>query len=131
MSLSTIVNESGLDGSWELGEEGEAFTATATLPDGRSQRVVVRPARADEGRWIRVFSRIGQFERLSPRSLKRALEVNFEMLGGAIALNGDDLVVMQSLVAGTIGEGELRTAVESVARLADEYERAFFGTDAE
>lgn len=131
MNLTQIVESAGLRGEWELGDAGESFTAQPELPDGRTQRVSIRVARAGEFEWLRVFSRIGRIETISPRSLKRALEVNFEMLGGAIALTGDDLVVMQSLVADAIGEGELRAAVESVARLADEYERAFFGTDTE
>jgi len=129
MTLAEIVECAGLEGEWELGDEGEAFSATTSLPDGRSQRVSIRLARAEHGKWLRVFSRIGFIEAMSPQSMRRALAVNFEMLGGAIALHRDELVVMQSLLAQGMGEGELRAAVESVASLADQYERAFFGAD--
>jgi len=131
MTLAEIIEEAGLEGEWELGDEGEAFTATTKLPDGRAQRVSVRIARADDGKWLRVFSRIGRVAALSPESLRRALAVNFEMLGGAIALHRDELVVVQTLLAQEIGEGELRAAVVSAATLADQYERSFFGADVE
>ena len=36
---------------------------------------------------------------------------------------------MQSLLASGMGDGELRAAVESVAELADQYERRFFDAD--
>ncbi|MCM2316738.1 MAG: YbjN domain-containing protein [Thermoanaerobaculia bacterium] len=129
MSLAQIIGSAGLEGEWELGDEGEAFTATTSLPGGRVQRVSLRLARADDGKWVRVFSRIGRVETMSPQSMRRALAVNFEMLGGAIALHRDELVVMQSLLAQGMAEGELRAAVESVASLADQYERSFFGSD--
>ena len=127
MTLAEIVEGAGLEGEWELGDEGEAFTATASLPDGRVQRVSIRLTRADSGKWLRVFSRIGRVEALSAQSMRRALAVNFEMLGGAIALHRDELVVMQSLLAHGMGEGELLAAVESVASLADQYEQSIFG----
>lgn len=129
MSLAEIVEGTGLDGEWELGEKGEAFTVVTTLESGRAQRVSVRMARAEDGKWLRVFSRIGRVDALSPKSMRRALEVNFEMLGGAIALHADDLVVVQSLLAHGMREGELRAAVESIAILADQYERTLFGLD--
>lgn len=129
MTLAQIVDGAGLEGEWELGDEGDAFTATVSLPDGRAQRVSIRLARAESGKWLRVFSRIGQVEAMSPQSMRRALAVNFEMLGGAIALHRDELVVMQSLLAQGMGAGELAAAVESVASLADQYEQSFFGSD--
>lgn len=129
MTLARIVEVAGLQGEWELGDEGEAFTATASLSDGRSQRVSLHLARADDGKWLRVFSRIGKVEAMSPLSMRRALAVNFEMLGGAIALHGNELVVVQSLLAEGLGEGEVEAAIESVAGLADQYESAFFGDD--
>lgn len=129
MTLAQIVDGAGLEGEWELGDEGDAFTAMVSLPGGRAQRVSIRLARADSGKWLRVFSRIGRVEAMSPKSMRRALAVNFEMLGGAIALHGDELVVMQSLLAQGLGEGELAAAVESVASLADQYEQSFFGSD--
>ncbi|MGK2856544.1 MAG: T3SS (YopN, CesT) and YbjN peptide-binding chaperone 1 [Thermoanaerobaculia bacterium] len=131
MTLAEIVEQAGLHGEWELGDEGEAFMATTSLADGRDQRVSIRVARAESGEWVRVFSRIGRVEKVSPQSMRRALAVNFEMLGGAMALHRDELVVMQSLLARGMGEGELRAAIESVAVLADQYERSFFGVDAE
>jgi hypothetical protein len=129
MTLAEIVEWARLEGEWELGDEGEAFTTAASLADGRTQRVSIRLAPADSGKWLRVFSRIGELESLSPRSMRQALAVNFEMLGGAIALHGDELVVMHSLLASGMVDGELRAAVESVAELADQYERRFFDAD--
>lgn len=97
--------------------------------DGRHQVVSLEFFEFENQNLVRLFTTIGDIPDLSRDRLAMALRVNAGLAHGAIAIKYDELCMTATLVLEDADPGEVESVVSYLARTADYYERAFFGTD--
>lgn len=121
-----IVNARG----WMSGAKGDGIVIGVPQGDGsRKQDVFLSTFESEEGPMVRLTSRIGSAKVLDARRLKSALELNFRIPTGSLAIDGEDLVMTDTRPLKTTTPETSGSAVAFLAELADRYEKQFFGTD--
>ncbi len=119
--LRTVCAQRG----WELLPSG----VNVTHPNGRHQIVSFELFEFDEDRLVRLISTIGTTNKLRPEQMNQALRANMSLAHGALALQGDELCMTDTLSLEESDPGEVESAVAFLAEMADYYERILFGTD--
>lgn len=110
---------------WELLPSG----VNVVHPDGRHQLVSFDLFENDERPMVRLVSMIGGTRSLRPEQLEQSLRANMSLALGALALNGDDLCMVDTLSLEESDAGEIEAAIAYLAQMADYYEQILFGTD--
>lgn len=83
-----------------------------------------------EGRpMVRFHTVIGSTERIRAGRLQYALEINFSLPHGAMAVQSDELVMVDTLILADADPGEIEGSLEYMAATADHYEASIFGPD--
>jgi hypothetical protein len=111
--------------NWELLPTG----VVVRWGDGRHQLVGLEIFEFEREELVRLSTTIGEMEQLSRDQLTVALKTNAKLAHGALAIKNDQLCMIDTLLISDTGAGELGAAIEYLAREADEYERAIYGTD--
>ena len=96
---------------------------------GRRQRVSVGEFKDDAQPMVRFTTLIGPADRLEATRLRSALELNFRLPHGCLAVEGGNLVMTDTRVLQTATIQTAATVVEFLARQADQYEKLIFKTD--
>ena len=78
---------------------------------------------------VRLSTTVGAVEKLSRERLLLALEANATLEHGALAVETGQLCMTDTLLVETADAEELEAAIDYLARQADEFEHAIFGTD--
>jgi len=78
---------------------------------------------------VRLVSTIGGAGELRQQQLEQALRANMSLAHGALALEGDELCMTDTLSLEDSDPGEIEDAVSYIAKLADTYEQILFGID--
>ncbi|MCH2170762.1 YbjN domain-containing protein [Myxococcota bacterium] len=78
---------------------------------------------------VRLYSRIGSRSLIDPAVLPTALDLNFKLPHGAFAVNGDQLVLTETLPLDTLQAEDIAAALLYLATTADHYEQTIFGPD--
>lgn len=99
------------------------------LESGRHQGVELESFEFDGEALVRLVSPIGPTEHIEPLHLNSALRLNYGLPYGALALRGEQLVLIDSVVADDAEIGEIEAVVRYLAETADNFERTLFGTD--
>jgi hypothetical protein len=100
-----------------------------SLEAGRRQTVWLEAFDFEGEALVRVASGVGPTEHIEPLHLNTALRLNYGLPHGALALRGEQLVVVDTLMADEPDEGEIEAVVSYLAETADHFERTLFGTD--
>lgn len=119
--LRTICVERG----WELLPSG----VNVKHADGRHQVIHFELFDNREREGVRLTSMIGEAKGMSYEQMKQALRANMNLAHGALALHHDELCLTETLSLDEAEAGEIESAVEFIADLADMYEKILFGTD--
>ena len=129
MTLRELVSQIARDRGWEAREDDGRLGLAVSLERGRTQ--FVRFAEfADAGqKRVRFSTRIGKIAGLGEARFRAALEVNFRLPHGCLALDGEHMVLTETWSLDAAAAGASSEAVEFLARQADSYERLIFGTD--
>jgi len=104
-------------------------TIEVPLDQGRKQRVELEDFDFEGEALVRVVSGIGDTEHIEPLRLISALRLNYGLPHGALAMRGEQLVVVDTLMAGDPDVDEIEAVVLYLAETADQFERTLFGTD--
>ena len=107
----------------------EGNSATLLLPGGRHQRVQADLFEEDGEEILRLKSRVGPAAVLNEARLQSALRMNARLRFGAIAIDGEMLALVDTLLLREADADELRSSMLYLARKADELERGLFGDD--
>lgn len=100
------------------------------LDEGRRQVVHLEHFEFDGREMVRLYSLIGSTRRIKPEKLVYALEMNFKMPYGSMAVHDGTLVVVDTLMVADADESEIESAIAYIAETADRYEASMFGPDA-
>ncbi len=119
--LRTVCETRG----WELLPSG----VNVVHPDGRHQLVGFEIVENDGRTLVRLVSTIGGAAELRTEHLEQALRANMSLAHGALALEGDELCMTDTLSLEESDPGEVEDAVAYLAKMADTYEQILFGTD--
>lgn len=79
---------------------------------------------------VRFHSVIGSTERIRTDRLSFALQVNYGLPHGSLAVRDDLLVIVDTLILADADPAEVEAVVGYLAETADYYERTMFGPDA-
>ncbi len=124
-SFAAILRSVCTQRGWELLPSG----VNVTHPNGRHQVVSFEIFEFDEEPLVRLVSTIGTSRKLRSEQMNQALRANMSLAHGALALQGDELCMTDTLSFEDSDPGEVESAVAFLAEMADYYERILFGTD--
>ena len=100
-----------------------------SLLDGRRQQVHFEYFDHEQVAMVRFYTRIGSTRRIQTERLVFALELNWKMPHGAMAVQGDTLALVETMpLAGASGP-KVASVVVFLAEMADQYEKSMFGQD--
>lgn len=119
--LRTVCAQRG----WELLPSG----VNVTHANGRHQIVSFEHFEFEEQHLIRLNSMIGVSSEMRREQMEQALRANSSLAHGALALDGDDLCLTDTLSLEDSDPGEIESVVAYLAEMADYYEQVLFGTD--
>jgi hypothetical protein len=97
--------------------------------DGRHQLVSLEHFEFEREELVRLSTRIGESDHLGRDQLALALETNSGLAHGALSISENHLCMTDTLLVSSADGSHIAAAVEYLARQADEYERAIYGTD--
>jgi hypothetical protein len=112
--------------------EGWARTGSAAivpLPGGRHQAVGADVLALDGDELLRLHTRVGEAKVLNEARLLAALRMNARMRCGAISILDNDLALVDIVPLRDARADAVRASILSLARQADDFERALFGRD--
>ena len=121
-TLSTLCDEHG----WVLG----ASEVDVKFADGRHQVVHLDYFEHDGRACVRFHSVIGSTRKIRQDRLQFALEVNFGLAHGCLAVKGDLFVMVDTLMLADADPAEVQGLIAFLADTSDYYERTMFGPDA-
>jgi len=110
---------------WELLPTG----VLVRFGDGRRQLVSLEFFEYEQEELVRFSSTIGPVEELSRERLLTVLRSNCELAHGGLAIQDEDLCLVDTLLIEDADVHAVAASIEYLARSADEYERVIYGTD--
>ena len=120
-NLRSVCSECG----WELLPSG----VNVTHANGRHQVISFEHFEFNGRQLVRLVSVIGVARELRREQMDQSLRANMSLAHGALALNGDDLCMTDTLSLDESDPGEIESAVSYLAEWADYYEQILFGID--
>ncbi len=99
------------------------------LESGRRQVVQLEYFEYAGRSMVRFHTVIGSTERIRAGRLQFALEINFSLPHGSMAVEADQLVMVDTLILADADPGEIEASLEYLATTADHYEASIFGPD--
>ncbi|HLY73131.1 MAG TPA: hypothetical protein VKU80_03345 [Planctomycetota bacterium] len=129
MTLKELLDSVSRLKNWKvLSEDG---TPGFDIPQAgrRKQFVSVAEFKEESQAMVRFTTRIGPADRLEPTRLRAALELNARLPHGCLAVDAGHLVMTSTRFLGTTTAETSATAVEYIARQADQYEKLIYKTD--
>jgi hypothetical protein len=111
--------------SWELLPSG----VNVPLEDSRHQVIALEFFELDGRGMVRMLTQIGSANGLSGERLIQILRSNCTLAHGAMAIQGDNLCMTDTLILDDADPSEVQSAIWYIAQMADYYEKILFGTD--
>ncbi len=109
---------------------GQRDQVEVKLASGRRQVVHLQFFENEGREMVRLHTVIGSTERIRPTRLHFALELNYGLPHGAMAVKNEQLIMVDTLILADADPGELEAALAYLATTADYYEASMFGPDA-
>jgi hypothetical protein len=110
---------------WKLLPSGVEVPCEGT----RRQLVSLEFFEHEDEELVRLYTVIGSVEQINSMRLGMALRLNFGLPHGALAVRGEELVMVDTLMLEDADSAEVEAAISYMARTADYYERTIYGTD--
>ncbi|MFP8874393.1 MAG: hypothetical protein VCB42_07670 [Myxococcota bacterium] len=110
---------------WTLG----ANAVEVPLEQGRQQSVQFDFFTHDGHEMVRLHTTIGSTRRIRPDRLIFALELNFGLPHGCLAVRNDNLVMADTLILEEVDSLQLESSLGYLAKTGDHYEATLFGRD--
>ncbi len=110
---------------WELLPTG----VRVRWPDGRRQLVSLELFEFEEEELVRLSTVIGRASELELERLLSALRVNAILAHGALAVQDEDLVMVDTLMLADANHAEIEASIRYLAKTADGYEKTLFDRD--
>jgi hypothetical protein len=129
MKLRELVEAIARQRGWRKGEERGHETLSVPQGRQRTQVVMVTEFRDDGEAMVRYTTRIGDAGALEGPRLRAALEVNWRLPHGCLAIDSTDLVLTATRPLATTTPETSGKAIDFIAKQADAYEKFIFGTD--
>lgn len=102
---------------------------SVSIEQGRKQNIHFDFFTHDGQEMVRLHTVIGSTRRIRPDRLTFALELNFGLPHGCLAVRNDMLVMVETLILAEADPLELESAVSYLAKTGDHYEATLFGLD--
>jgi hypothetical protein len=99
------------------------------LEGGRGQIVILDYFVHESTEMVRMHTTIGSITRIHGDRLATALDINFGLPHGSLAVKDDMLVLVDTQIMSDADRGEVIGALSYLAETADYYERTMFGPD--
>ncbi len=125
MTCPKIVLDVCLRNDWDC--DGER--ATFKLAGGRHQVLSFEPFLLDGNDMLRVITVVGPVAALSAIQINAVLGLNSSLAYGALAMSGDDLIMVETMLLQGDCHDQLARAMSFMAETADRYEREIYHTD--
>lgn len=109
---------------------GQRDQVEVKLESGRRQVIHLQFFEHGGRAMVRLHTVIGSTKRIRPTRLHFALELNYGLPHGSMAVKDDELVMVDTLILEDADPGEVEAALEYLASTADHYEASMFGHDA-
>ena len=113
----------------QQGWQRERDVIEVPIEGGRHQFVSFEHFEFEGEMLVRLASEIGPSEHIEPLHLTTALRLNYGLPYGALALQKDRLVLVDTLMADDPDAEEIEAVARYLAETADQLERTLFGTD--
>jgi hypothetical protein len=113
--------------------EGWVFSAgqvDVKLEGGRHQVLTLDYFAHESAEMVRFHTTIGSTTRIRSERLTAALNINFSLPHGSLAVKDEMLLMVDTLMLADADPGEVRATLSYLAETADYYERTMFGPDA-
>ena len=129
MNLDLFVKALADESHWPVTRDGEAYTITVPLKEGRSQNVRLEGLETKKLRLVRFTSPVGPASDLSGERPLSALKLNAELALGALAVSGKNLVVTDTVLLDGANAKALVATLLYLAEQGDRYEKLLYGQD--
>jgi len=129
MTLKELVDAVSRLKGWKTATEAGSPGFEVPQSGSRKQFVAVSEFKDDSQAMVRFTTQIGPADRLEPTRLRSALELNLRLPHGCLAVDGKHLVMTVTRPLQTTTAQTSATAVEFIARQADQYEKLIYQTD--
>ena len=110
---------------WSLGKD----RVEAHFQNDRHQTVHFEFFDFEDQSLVRLFTTIGDATRVDAMRLAHGLRLSFRLPHGALAVRGDDLVMVDTLPVAEAGPETLQNVLRYLAETADSLENSMFGGD--
>lgn len=129
MTLNDLVEAVSRLKGWKPDPSQGAAGFDVPQGAGRKQFVAAAEFRNDGETMVRFTTRIGPADRLEATRLRSALELNYRLPHGCLAVEGGHLVMTETESLQHTTAPSAATVVEYLAKQADQYEKLIFRTD--
>ena len=109
--------------------ECDGVEANVKLPCGRHQVLSFEQFMLEGEEMLRIITIVGPVANLSPVQLNAVLGLNRSLAYGALAINGDDLAMVDTFLLRGDCHEQLASAMTFIAETADRYEKEIYHTD--
>lgn len=123
--VTQLVNKEG----WKHVVENSVISLTIPQKDGRTQTVRLQTFEHEGETLVRFTSVVGKKSDLTPERYEKALELNFHLPYGHLAIDGADVVITETRPLKTTTADTSGQAIKYIARQADLYEKLIFQRD--
>jgi hypothetical protein len=129
MTLKEFIDAVSKLKGWEAVSAQGSLGFEVPQGGGRKQFVSVVEFKNDGQSMLRFTTQIGPVDRLESTRLRSALELNFRLPHGCLAVDGSHLVMTNTRPLKTTTPETSGAVIEFIARQADQYEKLIFQTD--
>jgi len=113
----------------EQGWKRDGATIELDTDAGAARRVALEPIELDDELLVRVAAPVGPSAEVDALHLETALRLNYGLPHGALALHGEQLALVDMLLADDPDREEIEAVVRYLAEAAEQFERTIFGAD--
>lgn len=129
MSLNDLVARICRLENWSHEPAGDGFVIEVPQPDRRQQKVYATLAMSGTEALVRFTSKVGDAGKIDGDRAKTALQLNFKMPHGSMAIDREILVFTDTNPLRLTTPEASGQVVRYIAKQADVYERMLFGED--
>lgn len=129
MTLKELIDAVAKLKGWKSLTEQGSLGFDVPQAGNRKQFVSASEFKDDGQPMVRFTTRIGPVDRLESGRMRSALELNFRLPHGCLAVDGGHLVMTDTLPLKTTTPESSGSVVEFIARQADQYEKLIYQTD--
>jgi hypothetical protein len=129
MTLNEFIEAVSKQKGWKSLSDRGGLGFEVPQTGDRKQFVAVSEFKDENRPMVRFTTQIGPADRLDPKRLRSALELNAHLPHGCLAVDAGHLVMTDTRPLQTTTPETSGKVIEFIARQADQYEKLIFQTD--